>query len=147
MKKCASCKAEKPLGEFGKCSSRKDGKQPYCKECQRAKMRAHYNANTEYYIEKAKKRNVEVRNVLREFVYQYLLSHPCVDCSQSDPLTLQFDHIEDNKVNSISEMVSRGFSLETIKGEIQKCVVRCASCHQRKTAIQLGWWSALRQTE
>lgn len=147
MKLCPACKLEKALTEFGKSSSRKDGKQPYCKECQRSKVKAHYDANTQYYVNKARKRNLETMEVTREFVYQYLLVHPCVDCSQSDPLTLQFDHVQGEKVRSISQMVTWGLCIDKIKAEIDKCVVRCASCHQKKTAMQFGWWSALRQAE
>ena len=33
MKTCYVCKETKPLGEFGSNSSRKDGKQSYCKAC------------------------------------------------------------------------------------------------------------------
>ena len=41
MKKCASCEEVKPIDEFHKSKSRKDGRKPYCKKCraERAKKR------------------------------------------------------------------------------------------------------------
>lgn len=49
MKVCIKCKQEKPLDGFSKDSRRKDGKQPSCKECQKAYHKA----------------NMEVRNARR----------------------------------------------------------------------------------
>lgn len=140
MKKCPGCQEEKPLDEFGNNASRKDGKQLYCSLCQRAKVRAHYNKNVQYYVNKARKRNDKAVEELREFIYQHLITHPCVDCHETDPLVLQFDHVRGTKTGHISDMVRRGFSLQAIKNEIALCEIRCASCHQRKTAYQLNWW-------
>jgi hypothetical protein len=39
-KVCTCCKIEKPLSEFGKNRSTKDGHSCYCRDCQNAKMRA-----------------------------------------------------------------------------------------------------------
>lgn len=38
MKVCTDCKIEKPLDYFVKRSNRKNGFQPYCKECHKSKM-------------------------------------------------------------------------------------------------------------
>lgn len=35
-------------------------------------------------------------------------------------------------------MVTGGFTWDTIEREISKCVVRCVSCHRRKTAREQG---------
>ena len=55
----------------------------------------------------------------------------CIDCKITDWRVLQFDHIKDKK-HQVSDMVN-GSSLQNIKKEIRKCVIRCANCHQIKT--------------
>lgn len=31
--------------------------------------------------------------------------------------------------------------MEQLLAEIERCDVRCANCHWRKTAVQFGWYS------
>lgn len=91
----------------------------------------------------AKNRKNKDRNA--DFVYQYLTSHPCIDCGESDPIVLEFDHIRGKKIKAITDMVRCTYSLAVILKEIKKCVVRCANCHRRKTAKQLNWYRHLRE--
>ncbi len=37
-------------------------------------------------------------------------------------------------------MYKDNHSLDAIKEEVKKCVVRCANCHRRKTAKEIGYW-------
>jgi hypothetical protein len=63
----------------------------------------------------------------------YLLEHPCVDCGEADPVVLEFDHMRD-KVKAVSVLLSNGHEWKQILAEIEKCEVRCANCHRRRTA-------------
>ena len=81
------------------------------------------------------------RNV--RHLWDYLLSHPCVDCGEADPVVLEFDHVRGNKVASLSNMAQRQFSIAKLDAEIAKCEVRCANCHKRKTAREQGWYASL----
>jgi hypothetical protein len=76
----------------------------------------------------------------REYLWNLLKGKSCVDCSEDDPIVLQFDHVRGTKDIAVCEMVSRGYSLEKIKAETEKCDIRCANCHQRRTAKQFGWY-------
>jgi hypothetical protein len=69
-------------------------------------------------------------------VYEYLLEHPCLDCGETDPVVLEFDHIGE-KTGNVSGMLGRRWS--TIEAEIAKCEVVCANCHRRRTAERGGW--------
>lgn len=75
---------------------------------------------------------------MRNYIWSYLRTNPCIDCGENDILVLEFDHMRD-KYKEIGKMVSGRYSLIRVKFEIKKCEVRCANCHRRKTAIQQGW--------
>lgn len=76
----------------------------------------------------------------RQKAYQYLADHACVDCGEPDPMVLEFDHINGTKLGNISDMISGAFSWRRILEEIEKCDVRCANCHRRKTARDYKWF-------
>lgn len=79
----------------------------------------------------------ERRDKARQYVVDYLKSHPCIDCGEPDIIVLDFDHLGDKK-DDISNLIGHARSLSVIIKEIDKCVVRCANCHRRKTAIELN---------
>ena len=107
-------------------------------------IRHHYENNTAYYIAKAMRRKKTYLNQTYTMILEYFRSHPCVDCNESDPVVLEFDHIKkESKVGAVSEMIKRQMSWETILKEIGKCEVRCANCHRRRTAKQQGWYMRL----
>ena len=108
------------------------------KEKQKESARKHYLLNKEK-MKKRARNWTNKRNALnKEIVKQYLLKNPCLDCGEKDIVVLEFDHQRD-KILPISIILSRGWREERLMDEIKKCQVRCANCHRRKTAIQLGW--------
>lgn len=139
MKCCARCKLLKPEVDFG-FKSRASGKRHYvCRACQSAYRKDHYQKNRSRYIEKAHRWNGEQRLKLEQFIAEWLLTHPCVDCGTDDIVVLEFDHISD-KTLEISQMFRSGYSVEAVLQEIGKCVVRCANCHRKKTARERNDW-------
>ncbi len=72
------------------------------------------------------------KDAMKVKILEYLKSHPCVDCGESDPIVLEFDH-ERDKVANIAIMLRDILPWKVIKNEINKCSVRCANCHRRKT--------------
>jgi hypothetical protein len=109
----------------------------------RAYIRDHYKKNTAYYVSKARRRNKAYRQELHKKVFKYFSSHACVDCGESDPMVLEFDHVEGEKRADVSRMISDYCSWALIMEEIAKCEVRCANCHRRKTAREQGWYAYL----
>lgn len=137
MRVCRRCGLEKDEVEFNYRNKSKEIRQFHCRVCTRIYIKSHYLRNKEYYLRKAYKRNIRIRNEIKGYIWTYLKDHPCVDCGENDPIVLEFDHTSD-KVANISEMY-RNYTLEKVKLEIDKCQIRCANCHRRKTAKELGW--------
>lgn len=137
---CTSCGQEKPLEEFSFRNKKKGIRQTRCKACIRAYNRQHYQVNKRYYKKKARRRNDQYRVLAQRYIVNYLLEHPCVDCGETDPLVLDFDHVRDKKRLNVSEMVHSCYSIDSIKKEVAKCVVRCANCHRIKTIKEKGWY-------
>lgn len=140
MKRCRICGKEKAPEEFCWRDKAKGKRHTACRDCTRLQIRAHYDRNTEYYVEKALRRNKSNREECRRRILEYLYCHPCVDCGEADPVVLEFDHIDrSTKTAAVSMMVQRFMSWRVILQEIEKCEVRCANCHRRRTATQCGW--------
>lgn len=108
------------------------------KQKQKESARKHYLLNKEKIKKRARLWTDERNARNKELVRQYLLVNPCVDCGEKDIVVLEFDHQRD-KVMAIAEILSNGWREERLMAEINKCEVRCANCHRRKTAKQLGW--------
>ncbi len=133
-KKCCRCGQEKPCDQFAWKSQSANKRQSRCRECQKEMSDAWYAANKAKHATNVR-RNQE-KYVLRnqEFVLSYLKTHPCVDCGESDPVVLEFDHVRGAKLCAIAVLVCAPMSILVISREIEKCDVRCANCHRRKTA-------------
>lgn len=135
MKLCGKCDEEKPNEAFGK---RRNGLQPFCRECNRAYQKKHYQENRETYHAKRVKYDLQRRMEIVGLLLEYFSSHPCVDCGEKDAVVLQFDHVRDTKTLNVSDMIHGRFRWSKILKEIEKCDVRCANCHCRRTAQQFG---------
>jgi hypothetical protein len=104
---------------------------------QRAASRRHYEKHRDQVIAKAKEYSKAARVRIRAFITTYLKTNPCVDCGETDPIILEFDHLKDKDFN-ISDAARKGVSMKKLKDEIDKCEVRCANCHRRKTYERSG---------
>lgn len=137
---CTRCRKTKPSTEFNwKIVGIKRAK--HCKECSRAYIRSHYANNKDYYLSKARRRNLRIKTQAIQYIGNYLQSHPCIDCGEKDILVLEFDHRDRNsKIGDINSIISGSGSLEKVSEEISKCDVRCANCHRRKTARENASW-------
>jgi hypothetical protein len=135
----------KSLDQFR--SQIKNGRRYYLGSCRQCRRSKESNYQAQWYrnlpLNKKKERRnkqLERRLELRRLMYLYLLEHPCVDCGESDPVVLEFDHVSGNKVDGVSRMMADNVSWEKVKAEIEKCQIRCANCHRRRTAERTGFW-------
>lgn len=135
-KTCVCCGKRKPEHDFVRHSSRKTGYTNQCRECKRKHDNAYYKNNParRKAVSESKSRK---RKEIARYVYTYLKQHPCVDCGEADLVVLDFDHVRGKKRGNVSSL--KAVSLQAVQEEIEKCDVRCANCHRRKTAKQYGW--------
>jgi hypothetical protein len=141
MKTCTKCRKSQDTSQFNYKNRDKGILHAHCKNCSRADVRSHYERNKDYYTQKARARNLATRQELRSRLLTYLSTHACVDCGESDPVVLDFDHIDENKKSAgIAEMLRHRRTWSRIELEITKCAVRCANCHRRRTAKRFAWY-------
>lgn len=129
IKVCGRCKRTKPVEEF---SWKRKGvkRQAYCKTCQSNYYKAEYALNPLPYMIRATEQRRELRKRMRSFIQEYLATHPCVDCGQTDPLVLEFDHVFGQRKATIAS-TSWG-TFDEFMREVAKCQVRCANCHTKR---------------
>lgn len=138
MKICTLCQQSFGLDCFNKKKSSPDGLQNVCRECNRARSKRYYKENHDKHRLAVRERNVILASRNREYVAEYLKTHPCVDCGNSDIRVLEFDHIRGTKVNGVGKLMGDGHSIAVIQTEIDKCEVRCRNCHTIKTYERIG---------
>lgn len=139
QKTCSRCGYKGLENEFCQ-GSRQTG---WCLPCKR-------KYDVDYYAQMGEKRKfaryeVRQRRVasLRQKIFSYLENQPCVDCGETDPVVLEFDHRNpEEKEFNLAEAPNHTW--ERIKKELEKCDVRCANCHKRKTAKQQSWYKNFR---
>ena len=135
MKICNVCKASKLIEEFSKRTTKKGTIIPTskCKTCARQYSKNRYHKTPDVFRSIANQRGKCNRKKNQKYIIEYLSTHSCVDCNESDPIVLEFDHVRGIKSKDISRLISN-YSLDLIIEEIKKCDVRCANCHRRRHA-------------
>ena len=78
-----------------------------------------------------------MRSERLSYLVAFLREHPCVDCGETDPIVLEFDHLRDKRFSISKGVLDR--SWESVLEEIGKCDVVCANCHRRRTAKRGGF--------
>jgi len=140
---CSRCKQYKDR-ETAFTTGARGNKASACKDCESKRVSNYYFANQEY-RNNTKRQLAERTRENRIRVYMHLLTHPCVDCGEDDVTTLDFDHRDTaDKLHPVSYLVKHS-SWEGVQAEIEKCDVRCASCHRRKTAKQFSTYVHLEE--
>ena len=137
VRTCRACGMSKPLAEFALRSAARSTFHWICLACQRIATAAWYARSVGRPVRAQRPRGSARRTDLALRVFTYLASHPCVDCGEGDPVVLDFDHRRD-KMDDISSLVLRRATWEVIAAEIEKCDVRCANCHRRRTSGSNG---------
>jgi hypothetical protein len=109
------------------------------REYHREYIRKWYARNKALHKSRVRANTVRRRNKLAEFVNEFK-QRPCADCGgEFPPYLMDFDHVNGDKLDDVCGMRMRTVSRESIRAEIDKCEVVCATCHRARThARRLG---------
>lgn len=132
---CGICKRTLLQKEF-------KGKWPKCSDCRKDYVDLHYQKYTSEYLWNAKrqKRNRSVHNYSELLLY--FANHHCIDCGESRPQVLEFDHRDGVKKDATISSKIKDWPWSRMLLEIAKCDVRCANCHRRRTHRQQKSWAS-----
>ena len=143
-KVCNHCGVEKDEDEFNWRYKALGIRNSACRDCQHGHNKKYYEGDAkEKHLKQVKERTEAARDAAREYVYQYLLRHPCEICGEPDPRVLEFHHVGAKDL-AITRMVTGGWSIKRIQLEIDKCQVLCSNCHRRVTVEERGWFRGRR---
>ncbi len=124
MKQCMSCLQWKDESKFNWRYKVLGIRHVTCRDCQKG----------------CRDQDLErVSGSAREYVYNYLSTHPCTACGESDPEVLEF-HYKGCKGWIISNLVGGANVLVAIQAEIAQCIVLCANCRRKISNDELGWF-------
>ena len=151
LKRCATCKEEKPRKEFYINRAKPDGRQYSCIPCQKKYHNdVWYESKRQHRIEQIKERKRRVSRENYKKIFMEYFIHGCVDCGTNDYRVLEFDHVTGKKkrlsgrgTEGVGTLVRFGYKWDTIKKEIDKCKIRCRNCHHIKTHKQFRYLSKI----
>lgn len=134
-KKCSGCQQVKPITEYQKNASRRDGVQGVCRACRKAVDAASWKRHRE----RRQVRKDQLRRELLAEVRRFKAETPCADCGgRFHPAAMQFDHRPgETKHNDVANLCKRG-ARQAVWREIKKCDVVCANCHAVRTFERRG---------
>lgn len=136
LRKCYRCGELKPVEDFSWRRKAKGQRDSFCRPCRSAYGKEHYEANRQRYIDQAGVVKRKLRLERTRYLIEFFKTHPCVDCGETDPVVLEFDHLRD-KSFAIGPYLART-TWQNILDEMKKCEVVCANCHRRRTARRKG---------
>jgi hypothetical protein len=135
-RKCYRCGLLKPLEDFSWRHRARGQRNSFCRPCRSAYGKEHYAANRQTYIDQARRLKRKLARERTLWLIDFFETHPCVDCGETDPVVLEFDHLREKSFNIGKALHDRNW--QSVLDEIAKCEVVCANCHRRRTARRKG---------
>ena len=133
MRRCGRCKLEKPAEEFAWRRKQRAQRDNYCRPCRAAYKQEHYAANRQRYIDAAGRRKRAIVAERIDFLIAYLREHPCVDCGETDPIVLEFDHLRDKKFGIATGLRDRVAERPRRDGKVRGRLCKLSSTPHRET--------------
>jgi hypothetical protein len=131
LRRCSRCSLQRPESSFNRFGT---GRQWWCRDC----FKAYYAERRAHHRRRNNALKAQRVREAQELVLAFVRAHPCVDCHETDPVVLEFDHLGPKRAE-VSTLVRRGVLEPVLVTEIARCEVVCANCHRRRTAKRQGW--------
>jgi hypothetical protein len=158
---CNNCKTIKPLNDFHVRKASIDGRTSRCKECLKVVNKNNYNP--EYQKRYRKTKEFQIKELkskyrlekwinkgytivksrpayARDILWELFKKSKCVDCGESNPIVLEFDHLKDKSFTISSYVNNSRLWSSKIQEEIDKCEIVCANCHRIRTSQRGLHW-------
>jgi hypothetical protein len=139
--RCSRCRQVQPASNFNWHRKALGQHDAYCRPCRAEYKQEHYAANRQRYRENSERFKQAWRQERVSYLLAFFKTHHCVDCGEADPRVLEFDHRGEKSFNISYGLQHHAWPL--VLAEIEKCDVRCANCHRRKTARSGGFARAV----
>lgn len=138
MKKCTICQTDKEFNQFNKKNTTKDGLQNVCRECNKTRSKQYYKDNLLLHRKNIYRRKALVIENNTNFI-KNIKAKGCSICDEKSICCLDFHHLDKStKEYSVSFLQGAGYSLSTIKTEIDKCILVCSNCHRKIHANEIS---------
>jgi hypothetical protein len=134
---CGRCQQLLPISDFAWRRKTRGQRDNSCRACRAAYKQEHYAANRERYIADAIRRKQAVVAERTAYIVELFRERPCIDCGETDPLVLEFDHIGPKNFNIAKGLPNNNW--QAVLDEIATCEVVCANCHRRRTSLRGGF--------
>ena len=89
----------------------------------------------EYYYRNRKQEMLRInqgKERIRDILYQIKRNNPC-SCGENDIRCLDFHH-DGNKDSCLAYVINKGWGIDRLVAEIEKCYVVCSNCHRKLSA-------------
>lgn len=97
-------------------------------------------------VSSGRKAQVSYRAKRRSIIHEMKKTLSCVYCGISNPLCIDFDHIDrSSKSATPATMITGGYKWEDVLAEIEKCQPVCANCHRMKSILESDKMKAIEE--
>lgn len=104
MKQCVTCGVLKPESEYNWRNKERQIKWSTCRDCQSKQRKKWYKKNKEKHKKTVRKNKKKAIAAAQQFIWDYLSNHPCVDCGETNPVVLEFDHVRGRKKQPVGDL-------------------------------------------
>lgn len=123
MKTCNSC------GTLFEPYSKKGAK---CRPCKQQYDREYHLSRSSESKATKIALNKKRQEKLKAAIHTIKKQNGCTFCAEDEPICLDFHHLDPTEKDiNVSDALKRGWTVERMQKEIDKCITVCSNCHRK----------------